>query len=125
MVNGKHIPEFTQLSVHKWTMQRDEDNFTKAHDFIPERWLSDEDRARFQISNHNAKALMGFGGGLYGCVGKPLAVVEMRLFIVGFLRRLVIVPSPDYDLDRFIRETGSHLTLVKPSLPILVRKRVL
>jgi len=123
--NGKYIPEFTQLSVHKWSMQRDEDNFTKAHDFIPERWLSDEDRTRFEIANHNAKAFMSFGGGLYGCVGKPLALLEMRLFIVGFLRRLEIAPSPDYELDRFTKETGSHLTLVKPSLPILVRKRVL
>lgn len=106
-------------------MQRDEDNFTKAHEFIPERWLSDEDRTRFKITNHNVKAFMGFGGGLYGCVGKSLALVEMRLFIVAFLRRLDITPSPEYDLDSFTGETTSHLTLVKPSLPILVRKRIL
>ncbi|KIM94681.1 hypothetical protein OIDMADRAFT_95520, partial [Oidiodendron maius Zn] len=112
MINGKYIPELTQLSVHKWSMQRDESSFTKAHEFIPERWISDEERSRFEITNHNVRAWIGFGGGLYGCVGKPLALVEMRLFIVGFLRRLDIAPCPNYDLSRFPRETTSTLTLV-------------
>lgn len=123
LLNGKHIPEYTQLSIHKWSMQRYEKNFSKSHEFIPERWISDEERTRLDISQHNVKGFIPFGAGQYGCVGKQLALVEMRLFLVGFLRRLDISPSPAYDLTQFPEQTTSHLTLITPPLPALIKKR--
>ncbi|KIW99247.1 uncharacterized protein Z519_00910 [Cladophialophora bantiana CBS 173.52] len=124
VVNGKIIPEFTQLSIHKWTMQRDERNFTRALEFIPERWI-DEERERHGLHNHNTKGYIPFGAGVYSCVGKPLALLEMRLFMARFMRKLELEPAPSYDLEWYPWEVTSSLTLMKTSLPVLVRKRIL
>jgi cytochrome P450 len=121
--NNRYIPEYTQLSVHKWSMQRYEKNFSKSHEFIPERWISDEERSRLNITRHNPNAFIPFGAGQYGCVGKQLALVEMRLFLVGLLRRLDFSPSPEYDLETFPETTTSHLTLITPPLPALIKIR--
>lgn len=122
VVNGKFIPGFTQLSIHKWTMQRDERNFTKALDFIPERWI-DEERENMDLHNHNIKAYMPFGAGIYSCVGKPLALLEMRLFITRFMRKLELAPAPNYQLEQYPLKVTSALTLVKAPLPVSIRKR--
>lgn len=122
LINGKYIPEFTQLSIHKWTMQRDERNFSKALEFIPERWI-DEEREKLGIVNHNTKAYIPFGAGVYSCVGKPLALLEMRLFITRFLRKLRLEPAPGYDLQQYPFQVTSSLTLMKVPLPVLVKRR--
>ncbi|KIX98606.1 uncharacterized protein Z520_05907 [Fonsecaea multimorphosa CBS 102226] len=123
MVNGMFIPESTQLSIHKWTMQRSERNFTNALEFLPERWI-DEEREAHGIRNHNTKAYIPFGAGVYSCVGKPLALLEMRLFLTRFMRKLELEPARNYDLERYPWEVTSSLTLMKAALPVLVRKRV-
>ncbi|OQU94838.1 hypothetical protein CLAIMM_01130 [Cladophialophora immunda] len=122
VINGKFIPEFTQLSIHKWTMQRDERNFTKALEFLPERWI-DQEREKYGIRNHNTKAYIPFGAGVYSCVGKPLALLEMRLFLTRFMKKLELQPAPNYDLERYPWEVTSSLTLMKAALPVVVRKR--
>jgi cytochrome P450 family 628 len=122
LINGKYIPEFTQLSIHKWSMQRDERNFSRALEFIPERWI-DEEREKLGTLNHNAKAYIPFGAGVYSCVGKPLALLEMRLFITRFMRKLQLEPAPGYDLQQYPFEVTSSLTLTKTPLPVLVKKR--
>lgn len=124
-VGDKYIPEFTQLSVHKWTMQRYHKNFSRPLEFLPERWISDEERSRLNVINHSPKGFIPFGAGQYGCVGKQLALMEMRLFLVGFLRRVSVLPAPGYDLDQFPNETRSHLTLITPDLPVLIKSRKL
>lgn len=122
VINGKYIPGYTQISSHKWTMQRDERNFTNAFKFIPERWI-DEERVRLGLRNHNTKAYIPFGAGVYSCVGKPLALLEMRLFVVRFMKRLELEPAPGYDLQRYPFEVTASLTLVKAPLPVVVKKR--
>lgn len=124
LINGKYIPGLTQISVHKWTMLRDEKNFSKSLEFIPERWIELE-RERLGIRNHNTKAWIPFGAGIYSCAGKPLAMLEMRLFLVRFLRRLELVPKPGLDLERFPLNVTSTLTLMKVPLPVVLKKRTL
>jgi cytochrome P450 family 628 len=122
LINGKPIPGFTQLSIHKWTMQRDERNFSRGLEFIPERWI-DEERESLGLKNHNIKAYTPFGAGVYSCVGKPLALLEMRLFLARFLRKLTLSPVPGFDLERYALEVTCSLTLTKAPLPVLLHTR--
>ncbi|KIW36738.1 uncharacterized protein PV06_11034 [Exophiala oligosperma] len=122
MINGKYIPGSTQLSIHKWTIQRDERNVTRALEFIPERWIHEE-REKIGLNNHNTKGYLPFGAGIYSCVGKPLALLEIRLFIVRFMRKLELEPALDYDLGRYPFEVASGLTLMKKPLPVMVKNR--
>lgn len=125
IINGRYVPQFTQLSIHKWSMQRDERNFSRALEFIPERWVGEWREKESGLHNHNTKGYIPFGAGIYSCVGKPLALLEMRLFITRFLRRLELKPAPDYDLTRYPFEVTSSLTLMKVPLPAVVKRRTL
>lgn len=122
-VNGTVIPEQTQVSIHKWSIQRDERNFSRPLEFIPERWVSDENREQLKIQNHNTKAFMPFGVGQYACVGKPLALLEMRLFLVVLLKRLDIWLAPSFNQTEFEDGIRSNLTLLKGSIPVIVTER--
>lgn len=52
-----------------------EENFTKAEEFLPERWLADRPGV---FRNHNTKAFTPFGGGPRFCPGRNLALLEMK-----------------------------------------------
>ena len=49
--------------------------FENPHDFIPERWEKGEYKEKKQI------VFMGFSAGPRSCIGKNLALVEMRVMI--------------------------------------------
>jgi tryprostatin B 6-hydroxylase len=125
IVDGTFIPEHTQVSVHKWSIQRDERNFSRPLEFIPERWISEGERERLKIQNHDPKAFMPFGVGQYACVGKPLALLEMRLFLLIVLRRLDFKLAPSFNKTAFEDGVKSYLTLLKGSIPVTVKERPL
>lgn len=74
---GLHIPENTKVSIASWTVHHDPRNFEKPWDFIPERWIPD---SGFQ-GVHNPAAFIPFSLGSFSCIGKPLALLEIRLFL--------------------------------------------
>jgi len=39
ILDGKHAPEGTKISVHGWSVHHDPRYFGKPWDFIPERWI--------------------------------------------------------------------------------------
>ena len=75
--NGRHVPAGTNVSVPTWTVHHDPRNFEKPWDFIPERWL---EGSEFK-GTHNPTAFMPFSLGAYSCIGKPLALLQVRLFL--------------------------------------------
>ena len=74
---GLHIPEGTKVSVPTWTVHHDPRNFEKPWDFIPERWI---EGSGFEGA-HNPTAFMAFSLGSYSCIGKPLALMQIRMFL--------------------------------------------
>ncbi|KAL1638555.1 hypothetical protein SLS58_008768 [Diplodia intermedia] len=75
MIAGRFIPGDTLVSVPCWTVQRDARNFPKPDEFIPERWSTMPELALHK------EALIPFSIGTYSCVGKPLAMMELRLAV--------------------------------------------
>jgi len=77
------IPEETQLTLHTYSIQRDARNFYRPDAFLPERWLSEGAPA----GEHNTDAFFPFSYGPANCVGKNLALMEMRMLLTWVLRR--------------------------------------
>jgi cytochrome P450 len=73
--NGKFIPEGTNIGYCAWGLHRNKEVFGEdAHTFRPERWLGvNEERL---IKMHKVADLV-FGSGRYGCLGKPVALLEL------------------------------------------------
>jgi cytochrome P450 len=75
MVNGKFIPGGVNIGYCAWGVQRNNEVFGEdAHIFRPERWLGvNEER----LSEMHRVADLVFGHGRYGCLGKPVALLEL------------------------------------------------
>jgi cytochrome P450 len=76
------IPGGTTVSVYSWAATHSPHNFIKPDDFIPERWLPENQH----IYGGDAKdASQAFSLGPRGCIGKHLSYLELRLILANLL----------------------------------------
>jgi cytochrome P450 len=76
-----------------YVLQRDGTYFERPDEFRPERWL-DEAWVR-QLPKY---AYFPFSAGPRGCLGMPLAMVELPLLTATIARRFRFVPTADLDI---------------------------
>ena len=79
-VCGLFLPEGTNVSVHAWTIATSASLFHKPEEFIPERWLPGPERP-VEHANDQVSAIYPFSIGARACIGKQLALAEMRLIL--------------------------------------------
>ena len=84
------IPEWTQVSLHTYSMHRDARNFHTPDTFLPERWFS----KGAPPGEHNPAAFIPFSYGPTICAGKNLALMEMRMVLCWILRRFRFLRAP-------------------------------
>ncbi len=77
-IKGLEIPKNTSIMLQNKVAQTNEDYFTNAKDFMPERWLKDE--CPFH-KKHSPEKIKAFGGGARFCPGMNLAMYEMTIAI--------------------------------------------
>lgn len=79
------IPEGTSILIHTFTIHRNSRYFSHPDSFIPERWLAN---ARPSDFVHNSDAFIPFSVGPQNCVGKNLAMMELRAVVASIVQRL-------------------------------------
>ncbi|KAL2870494.1 cytochrome P450 [Aspergillus lucknowensis] len=79
-IAGTHIPPRTTVSVPTYTTHRDPRNFREPEKFVPERWFSIPEMVI------RKEAFIPFSRGPYSCVGKPFAMMELRLLLATIVR---------------------------------------
>ncbi|KAF3910503.1 hypothetical protein AA313_de0207826 [Arthrobotrys entomopaga] len=79
------LPTGTEVSTPIFTIQRDSELFPEPFSFKPERWLNATDDMK--------AALLGFGGSSRPCIGRNLAMMEIRLFLA-----LMFISCPNVGL---------------------------
>lgn len=85
--------------MHTFSIHRDARNFSNPDAFIPERWLPD---ARLSdIVNHNTDAFIPFSFGPQNCVGKNVAILELRAVVALVVQRFSFHTKGDADLERW------------------------
>ncbi|CAG2121054.1 unnamed protein product [Medioppia subpectinata] len=77
------IPENTGILVYQGYIMRNEKEWERANDFMPERFLDSEG----QFVSTRPKAYMPFGVGRRVCPGERLAIADLFLVLVRFLQR--------------------------------------
>ncbi|KAF4637596.1 hypothetical protein G7Y89_g479 [Cudoniella acicularis] len=77
-IDGYWVPEGASVSVDPWSSSHDPANFRDCDDFVPERWLEDEEH---YYAGDQPKAMQPFSLGPQGCMGRNLAYMEMRLIL--------------------------------------------
>ncbi|KAI3318408.1 cytochrome P450 [Xylariaceae sp. AK1471] len=91
-VCGQSLPGGTKLSLMAYAMYRQESNFKNAEKFDPERWLN-------WNGYDNRDAFEPFSLGPRNCIGKNLALVELKIILARtFYNFTLDVPEGQKDL---------------------------
>ncbi|KAL4738341.1 cytochrome P450 [Aspergillus similis] len=100
------VPGNTIIIVPQYVLQRDDRYFPSGDKFIPERWLDEKDN----LIKHE-EAFFPFQLGRYGCVGKQLALMEMRLVIARIALEFDLAFAPGETGEAFDRDAKDTFTV--------------
>ncbi|KAI4310520.1 hypothetical protein MLD38_035494 [Melastoma candidum] len=114
--DGTPVARGTRVTYHPYAMARIEEIWGKdCTEYRPERWLEDG-----KFVGENQYKYPVFQGGLRVCLGKEMAILEMKTVALSLLRRFWIeLSEPNQDMLRF----SSGLTAtVRGGLRVYVRE---
>ncbi|KIY02691.1 uncharacterized protein Z520_01156 [Fonsecaea multimorphosa CBS 102226] len=109
-----YIPGDTIVGVPVHTLQRDPRYFERPLEFIPERWE--------QISTEKSP-FFPFSKGAFGCVGKQLAMMELRMVLSRVALGFDISFADGEDGVKFDAEVMDTFTLTLPPLKMKFTRR--
>lgn len=126
-----YLPEGTNASVHFYSVHRDSRNFAPhTTSFWPDRFriaageITPAD-AGIDERNfvHNAAAFVPFSFGPANCVGKNLALQEMRMTVCLLMQRLEMRFAPGFDPESYEQGLRDYFVVKKPELRVDVSLR--
>ncbi|KAI0687969.1 high nitrogen upregulated cytochrome P450 monooxygenase 2 [Cerioporus squamosus] len=135
LVGNLYLPPGTIFWCHIYSTHHDTRNFTDPSAFWPERWLiaagdaslppSDPATRGFDKTTlvHNEAGFLPFSHGPMNCVGKTLAMQEMRMVVCALLQRFRIRAGERFDPGRFEKDYRDYFTAPRPEVPVLLDVR--
>lgn len=128
------LPEGNAITVPAYVLQRDPRHFSPLPDkFIPERWLPNP--LLSEATNKHAysatkfttsrDAFIPFSIGQHNCVGRPLALMEMRYVLAALMRNFEMeFDTAVYDSNQWEEKMEDRFVCqAKGNLPIKIRWR--
>jgi len=116
-INGTYIPGGVTVSSPLHSMGRLESCFKHAEEFIPERWST---KPELVIKK---AAFAPFGGGVWSCVGKQLAMMEMRSVLARTVTQFDVGFAPGEDGTNLLTKTRDVFTLDLAPLNLVFTER--
>ncbi|KAI0450353.1 cytochrome P450 [Xylaria acuta] len=116
-IDGTFVPGNVTVFCPQYVLGRDPECYAYPDDFIPERWHSRPELLQ------DASGFAPFSAGHYGCIGRPLALLNIRATICRIIS--------DYDIQSTAREIFTeydegmteHFTLAPSQLKLSFTKR--
>ncbi|KAG6862244.1 hypothetical protein C0995_002175 [Termitomyces sp. Mi166 len=127
-----YIPEGTTTNVHNYTLQRDARSFSPLPEkFIPERWLAEDTQVALEpqlFGNrdhvvHNTAAFIPFSFGPADCIGKKLAMQELRTVAFAILQQFDLKFASGYNPASWEAEMCDYFVIRKPKLHVVLTRR--
>ena len=91
---GHKLPPYLVVLCHHRIASLQEENFTRATEFIPERWLPGQ-----ALENHSHQLVLPFGYGKRECPGKRLAKQELYIIAAKLFQNFKIELTEDLELE--------------------------
>ncbi|OAG07002.1 putative benzoate 4-monooxygenase cytochrome P450 [Paraphaeosphaeria sporulosa] len=111
-MNNIFIPSGTIVAIPGWSLARDERNFVRPEEWIPERWTS---RPELCV---NRAASMPFSTGPYSCAGRQLAMLQIRSVVARIVREFEVVLPEGFDERAFFDGVQDRITAAVPKVQI-------
>jgi cytochrome P450 len=111
---GKYvIPVGTWCMMNIWGMLHDAAYWSEPERFIPQRFVDDPDLKR-------SPAFQPFRAGVRNCIGRFLAVTEMKLAVAYFFQRFTVA-HPDGEGHKLVLADKDSVGLHKPPANTRIR----
>ncbi|KAL5529717.1 hypothetical protein ACEPAG_5702 [Sanghuangporus baumii] len=123
VIAGRWMSEGTILYVPPYVIHRDPRYFSPSPDlFIPERWLDtmDDEGRRFTT---DTSAFIPFSAGPANCVGKSLALLEMRMVVATIVQRFEMKFATGYDPRKWEEDLQDFFVMKVGELPVILNAR--
>lgn len=91
--------------------------YERPNEFVPERWYSKPDMIRHK------SAFLTFAPGPYSCIGKQLALMELRTVIAKIVMTFDIDFAPGEDGTNLLNETKDCYTLIVADFFLTLKPR--
>ncbi|OCH91406.1 cytochrome P450 [Obba rivulosa] len=131
VVGPYYLTEGTDSVIHAYSVNRDSRNFAPhTSSFWPDRWLiasGDRTPAEAGIDEsafvHNASAFIPFSFGPANCVGKNLALQEMRMAICHIMQRVDVRFAPGFDPTSYEENLHDYFVIHRAEIFVEVNPR--
>ncbi|XP_071114314.1 probable cytochrome P450 CYP44 [Haliotis cracherodii] len=111
VLGGYNVPAGTLIVMNNQRSVRNKKYFDRPDEFIPERWIRDEDGNRKSMIP--PMALLPFGFGPRNCLGRRFAEQEIYLAAIKLIQKFKIELEPNHeDLE------VEYFTFVSPTQPV-------
>ncbi|KAJ3758471.1 cytochrome P450 [Lentinula raphanica] len=114
-VLDKVIPAGTTVACPNYSIFRDPRNFVRPDEFLPERWL---EGTPYEPCNVEAFVPFCYGPGV--CIGKPVALYNMKLLTSILIRSFKLSFPPDFNVDEFDASYKEHNLWVHDELRVIL-----
>lgn len=104
-------------------MHHDPRNFSHPDVFWPDRWLIAGGHLPSEKIAHNPDAFMPFSVGPNNCVGKNLALLEMRMLICHVMQKLEVRFAEGWDHRQWLEELDDAFVTRMGRLPVVLQRR--
>lgn len=123
-LEGEFIPKGTVITVFQWSTYHNANNFHDPDNFRPERWLPANHELYDPVFvNDNKQCFHPFAFGVRDCVGKNLALSELRVVISRLLFRFDMELEPGQ--ENWLRDNRVLIVWVKGELRVKLTERKL
>ncbi|KAI0911326.1 putative benzoate 4-monooxygenase cytochrome P450 [Ustulina deusta] len=83
-IGDTFIPGGVEVSAPRWSFGRQEAHYKRCWEFLPERWLNDSDLV------NDRRAFTPWGIGKWSCLGKQVALFELRYLITAIIYNYIV-----------------------------------
>lgn len=93
VLSGYRVPKDTRVTMISIALQRDENHFSRANEYLPERWLRSNRESAENIQSLKPSCpfvYLPFGFGPRTCIGRRIVEMELELGIARIVRNFYI-----------------------------------
>ncbi|KAI0509177.1 cytochrome P450 [Xylaria bambusicola] len=119
-VCGYSLPSGTHVTLSPVAMSLSATNFNRADEFLPERFLPEAERPA-EFGNDVRDTQKPFGLGTRSCLGKPLAMAEMRLVLAQLVWNFDLSQAPCTRINW--NELKTFVVVQKEPVYVVLKKR--
>ena len=117
IIGDTFVPGDVTVICPQYAIGRSESIYPQAEAFLPERWYKYPEMVK------EKKAWAPFSIGIYGCIGKPLALMNLRTTLAELLHRYDVTFAPGEDGINVDKNSVERFTLAPAALNMCLRPR--